>query len=612
MKSLQSILLLFGVLFIQQASVAQVAINNSGSTPEPSAMLDISSTEKGFLIPRMTTAQRNGIVGPVNGLMVFDTDKQRFFYYNDSGSRWDSLANTQVNSLNDLIDAETSWNNILIGNVSQLGSLIGEGNTGTGYQAFVGLSGGRYNSAFGAYSQGRYSMYHGTNNTSVGYSSLAMTDGSDNTAIGSRSMHWDYFGEKNTAVGALSLGLSSEGEMNTALGYKTLYNNNEGDMNIAIGAYAMDSCETGYANIAIGLRSLYVADDPLYCIAIGDSALLNFSPDCCYDFGYNVAIGSKSMKSSITSFGNTALGFKTLLNDIDGTWNTAIGYQALMSDTSGFGNTACGNNSMSNSLSGNLNSAFGHCSLDTNDAGKENSAFGVFSMARNNGGSFNCAFGTYAMYRNKEGDANAAFGPNALHHNVSGNYNSALGNWAGPTSASGALENTTAIGNYASVTASNTIHIGNTSITEIAGMVGWSSYSDKRFKTGVQEDIPGLDFIMKLKPVSYHWDIKNLDSFLKVNITDEYPEMVSAREAQEMIKYSGFLAQEVELAANEIGYDFSGLVKPANENSIYSLRYAEFVVPLVKAVQEQQQIIEEQGEIIRQLKAEIEIIKSNL
>jgi hypothetical protein len=49
---------------------------------------------------------------------------------------------------------------------------------------------------------------------------------------------------------------------------------------------------------------------------------------------------------------------------------------------------------------------------------------------------------------------------------------------------------------------------------------------------------------------------------------------------------SGFIAQEVEAIANSIGYDFHGVDKPKNENDHYGLRYAEFVVPLVKAVQE--------------------------
>ncbi len=49
---------------------------------------------------------------------------------------------------------------------------------------------------------------------------------------------------------------------------------------------------------------------------------------------------------------------------------------------------------------------------------------------------------------------------------------------------------------------------------------------------------------------------------------------------------SGFVAQEVEKAAQQLGYDFSGVDAPKNEKDVYALRYADFVVPLVKAVQE--------------------------
>jgi len=71
---------------------------------------------------------------------------------------------------------------------------------------------------------------------------------------------------------------------------------------------------------------------------------------------------------------------------------------------------------------------------------------------------------------------------------------------------------------------------------------------------------------------------------------------------KENIVQSGFIAQEVEQAANEIGYDFSGIDLPKNENDHYGIRYAEFVVPLVKAVQEQQQMIDELKKEIIELK----------
>jgi predicted RNase H-like nuclease (RuvC/YqgF family) len=70
---------------------------------------------------------------------------------------------------------------------------------------------------------------------------------------------------------------------------------------------------------------------------------------------------------------------------------------------------------------------------------------------------------------------------------------------------------------------------------------------------------------------------------------------------KERITYTGFIAQQVEKAAMEIGYDFSGVEKPANDHDHYRLSYSTFIVPLVKAVQEQQEMINALKEENRQL-----------
>jgi len=67
------ILLISFVLLIATAGRAQVAINTSGAAADASAILDISSTSKGFLLPRMTTGQRDAIASPAEGLMIFNT-----------------------------------------------------------------------------------------------------------------------------------------------------------------------------------------------------------------------------------------------------------------------------------------------------------------------------------------------------------------------------------------------------------------------------------------------------------------------------------------------------------------------------------------------------------
>lgn len=86
-------LLFFSVallLLLQVRTVAQnVGINDDGSTPDNSAMLHINSTSKGLLIPRMTMDERNAILNPVNGLLIYQTtDSYGFYYYDEAKINW--------------------------------------------------------------------------------------------------------------------------------------------------------------------------------------------------------------------------------------------------------------------------------------------------------------------------------------------------------------------------------------------------------------------------------------------------------------------------------------------------------------------------------------------
>jgi len=78
--------LLCCLLFSMQMK-AQVGFNNT--TPNPSSVLDLTATDKGFLIPRMTTTQRLAIVSPAESLLVYDATESRFYYY--SNSQWNTL-----------------------------------------------------------------------------------------------------------------------------------------------------------------------------------------------------------------------------------------------------------------------------------------------------------------------------------------------------------------------------------------------------------------------------------------------------------------------------------------------------------------------------------------
>jgi hypothetical protein len=63
-------------------------------TPNASSVLDISSTTQGMLAPRMTTAQRNAITAPADGLMVYDTDLKTFYFYVSTSASWTPVNNT--------------------------------------------------------------------------------------------------------------------------------------------------------------------------------------------------------------------------------------------------------------------------------------------------------------------------------------------------------------------------------------------------------------------------------------------------------------------------------------------------------------------------------------
>lgn len=89
----------FSVIFIIAAFVSGKAQNVGigTTTPAVSASLDITSTTKGLLIPRMTTAQRIAIASPVKGLLVYDTDANALYHYN--GSAWAAVAGSSSFSL---------------------------------------------------------------------------------------------------------------------------------------------------------------------------------------------------------------------------------------------------------------------------------------------------------------------------------------------------------------------------------------------------------------------------------------------------------------------------------------------------------------------------------
>lgn len=78
---------LLSLILLQQRSFSQsVGISNSSITPDASSILELRSSSKGMLLPRMTTTERDNITSPATGLMIYNTTTGKFNYYN--GSSW--------------------------------------------------------------------------------------------------------------------------------------------------------------------------------------------------------------------------------------------------------------------------------------------------------------------------------------------------------------------------------------------------------------------------------------------------------------------------------------------------------------------------------------------
>lgn len=107
------LLSLLGLISINSVQAQNVAINTSGAIANASAILDVSSTTAGLLIPRMTSAQRTAIGAPAAGLFVYDTTTGTFWYFD--GAVW-----------REMLNANTGWT--LTGNSIAAANFIGTTN----------------------------------------------------------------------------------------------------------------------------------------------------------------------------------------------------------------------------------------------------------------------------------------------------------------------------------------------------------------------------------------------------------------------------------------------------------------------------------------------------
>jgi len=311
--------------------------------------------------------------------------------------------------------------------------------------------------------------------------------------------------------------------------------------------------------------------------------------------------------TGVTAPSNTAFGYQALASDLgdatgDGAHNTAVGARALYSnnDTSGSAskaqdNTAIGYTALYSNSTADQNTSTGFEALYHTTTGSANTANGAAAAYNNTTGSINVAIGAYSLGANTIGNENIAIGASTLVYNITGNFNTAIGYGAGPDSNSTNLTNATAIGATATVSESNAIVLGGTgdfavkvgigtstpanvfTIAQGSGHAiadGWSTYSSRRWKTGIQPLQGALDKVEQLRGVSY--DLKD----------------------------SG--KHEIGVIAEEVGAVVPEVVSwEKNGKDAQGVDYGRLTALLIEATKEQQAQIQRQQEQIRAQQDEI-------
>ena len=472
MKKIIFYLFFTAILLPNHFFAQNVAINDNGASPNSNAILDIdiSTNDKGILIPRLTSSQRTAmtLAASDEGLTVYDETTNSFWFFD--GSNWVEMSNgggtgwlLTGNSLsggeflgtltNDplliktantdrvritthgQIEVLNTGNSVFLGEAAGINdNLDTNANTFVGWSSGTSNTDGSHNVAIG--DAALYSNISGLDNTAVGHTALQHNTADGNTAVGSGASLQNTFGHENVAVGYRTLYLNSTGSQNTAIGYEAL-NKNTGNLNTAVGYTALHENTTGASNTAVGLVALYSNTTGADNTGIGDNALSANTTG-----NQNTAIGKEAMAFNTSGDGNTAMGYhslykdttsrnsafgyKSLENNTSGHENTAVGNDALRQNQTGIGNSAVGSNALRNNTASGC-SALGYSALYSNTSGANNTASGVAALYSNTTGELNTAHGGYALYLNTTGSNNTAIGYDALHSNNTADGNTAVG-----------------------------------------------------------------------------------------------------------------------------------------------------------------------------------------
>ncbi|MFQ3575532.1 MAG: hypothetical protein SNJ77_03760 [Cytophagales bacterium] len=502
------IIILTSAIYLFTSSLyAQHTIGIGTDTPNEKSVLDLTSITQGFLMPRLSTAQRTAMILGLTdkGMLVYDTDLEEVVSWN--GTVWVTGGTgltgtgtaTQLTFWNSATSLSSSpnllWDNTnlrlginnsipnealdLIGNIKITPTSATSGQIRMGANLFLHAAG--LTNLFAGVSAGNLTL-SGSQNVGLGPLALnALTSGTQNTATGANALSLNSSGQGNSAFGSQALRDNTTGSGNAAFGRDALVLNTTGYDNVAVGALSMQANTSGFENVAIGVSSLRSNTIGTSNSAFGFSSLRTNTTGVG-----NSAFGFSSLRNSTTSDYNSAFGTSSLRNNSTGSNNAAFAYNSLVSNTTGSENVAIGVSSMNFNTVGSENVAIGSRALSSNVAGNKAVAIGYQAMqfANNqstafentnvavgfealrgsstpaaNTGTDNTSVGFQTLHQNTSGSYNTAIGYGALSGNLTGEENTAIGYKANVSDPG--LRNATAIGANAVVGADNTVQLGN-------------------------------------------------------------------------------------------------------------------------------------------------------
>ena len=525
-------------------------------TTNPQAKLEISSTNSGLLIPRLTTTAKNAIANPPRGLLVYDSTIKQFYFHN--GTDWESMASAtslwqqsgvagnEIKNTNaggfwsvattGLDGNSTNVTNPVTAPVSGAGTRLMWIPSRSAFRAgtVFDVDGNTASKSWNKDSIGLFSFASGVNTVASGNTSTAMGDNTTASDAGSTAMgyHTLASGVYSTALGSFTQAKN----YSTAIGTQTQA---VGSSSTAMGAYTKAS---GDGSTAMGAFTIASGD---YSTALGNGT--QASANNATAIGYSTkasGIGSTAMGSSTiaSGIGSTAMGFSTTAS---GSYSTAMG-----SDTRALG--------VYSTTMGNYVTASGGASIAM---GFSTTASGNYSTAMGSYGNTNDHTGSFIIHDNINENVDGIT-RNSLDNQMIMKFDGGFGFYVGDASApSMGFEKTQGLSVY-----------GGGNIRAVSGIVsanGVTLTSDKRFKNTIANIQYGLNAILQFRPVSYLWNAERVHNNAALKGTQ-----------------LGFIAQEVEQIIP------SAVLTDTDSLQSKSIKYIELIPVLTRAIQEQQAQIE--------------------